>query len=89
MRTMAWLKNAEPPFQERMDGIRDSFRETYQAFGSSKSGASDAKTELDKAQTVYDGKMTEVSDARSDNLVATREYIRILQEHENTLVAQG
>ena len=72
-----------------MDGIRDSFRETYQAFGSTKSGAQDAKTELDKAQAVYDGKVGEVSTARTSNLEATRGYIRILQEHEATLVSDG
>ena len=76
-------------FQERMDGIRDSFRETYSAFSNSKTGASDAKGELDKAQAVYDGKMTEVRYAGTENLSATRDYIRILQEHESALVAQG
>ena len=34
-------------------------------------------------------KMSEVSDARTGNLDATRDYIRILQEHESALVAQG
>ena len=79
----------EPPFQQRMDRIEDSFSGTYQTLGTSKSGADDAKVKRDKAQTVYDGKLTEVSDARSDNLVATRDYIRILQEHEATLVGEG
>ena len=78
-----------PSFQERMDGVRDSFRETYQTFTSTKGGAQDAKTELDKAQVVYDGKVAEVSDARTDNLESTRGYIRILQEHEATLVGEG
>ena len=78
-----------PSFQERMDGVRDSFRETYQTFTSTKGGAQDAKTELDKAQVVYDGKVAEVSDARTDNLESTRGYIRILQEHEATLVGDG
>ena len=77
------------PFHQRMDGVRDSFRETYGAFSTSKIGASDAKVELDKAQSVYDGKMTEVWHAGSENLTATRDYIRILQEHESALVAQG
>ena len=76
-------------FQERMNGVRDSFRETYSAFSASKTGASDAKVELGKAQTVYDGKMTEVWHAGGENLTATRDYIRILQEHESALVAQG
>lgn len=84
------MMDQDPPtFQHRMDGVRDSFRETYSAFTGSKTGASEAKVELDKAQAVYDGKMTEVSDARTENLVATRDYIRILQEHEATLVAEG
>ena len=77
------------PFQVRMDGVRDSFRETYSAYGTSITGAWDAKAELDKAQGVYDGKMTEVSHAGGENLTATRDYIRILQEHESALVAQG
>ena len=38
---------------------------------------------------VYDGKMTEVSHAGGESLTATRDYIRILQEHESALVAQG
>ena len=45
----------EPSFQERMDGIRDSFRETYQAFGDKSSGAWTAHDELVKAQAVFDG----------------------------------
>ena len=78
-----------PSFQDRMDGVRDSFRETYQAWGSTKGGAQDAKAELDKAQVVYDGKVAEVSDARTSNLESTRGYIRILQEHEAALVGDG
>ena len=80
---------APRPFQERMDEVRDSFRETYQEFGSTTSGAREAKTELDKAQTVYDGKVVEVSHAATSNLEATRCYIRILQEHEAVLVGHG
>ena len=37
---------AAPSFQERMDVIRDSFRETYQAFGSKRDGAWTAFDEL-------------------------------------------
>ena len=84
------MEGQDPPsFQERMDGIRDSFRETYQSWGSTKGGAQDAKAELDKAQVVYDGKVAEVSDARTSNLESTRGYIRILQEHEAALVGDG
>ena len=76
-------------FQQRMDNIRDSFRETYQVLGNSTSGAAEAKVERDKAQVAYDGKAAEVSNAATSNLEATRGYIRILQEHEAVLVGHG
>ena len=55
----------------------------------SKSGVSDAKAEMDKAKTAYDGAMSDASVSRTEHLGDTRDLIRVLQEHEANLVAEA
>ena len=79
----------EPTFQERLDGVRDAFRSTYQTHGMSKSGVVDAKVEMDKAKVTYDGAMSIASVSRTEHLEDTRDLIRVMQEHEANLVAEA
>ena len=39
----------------------DAFRSTYKTYGSSKTSVSDAKSDRDKAQVVYDSAMSDAS----------------------------
>ena len=77
-----------PTFQERLDGVRDAFRSTYQTHGVSKTGVADAKAEMDKAKTTYDDAMSDAAASRREHLEDTRDLIRVLQEHESNLVAE-
>ena len=79
----------EPTFQERLDGVRDAFRSTYQTHGMSKSGVVDAKAEMDKAKVTYDGAMSIAKVSRDEHLEDTRDLIRVMQEHEANLVAEA